>query len=108
VVEHSAGQSEVDIAERGRRAAEDHAPDDALSAKVSTIEIFQSCIRESTISGAGSTKSTARTASATLTPGPRSSRPSTNAISGSIRGWIKDSTGIRWCSRWNIPPVRCP
>ena len=62
------------------------APDDALSAIVSGRVIFQSAIRESMISSAGSTKSTAARASATVTPGPRSGRPSTNAISGSAFG----------------------
>jgi len=83
-------------------------PDDALSAIVSNREIFQSWMRESTISSDGSTKSTARTASATVTPGPRRAEPSTNAISGSIRGCRNADVGIGWCSRWNMLPVRCP
>ena len=62
-------------------------PDEALSAIVSRMPICQSRIRLSMISMAGSTKSTAAMASATVTPGPRSGRFSTNAISGSTRGW---------------------
>jgi len=83
-------------------------PEDALSAMVSTMPIFQSWMRESTISSTGTTKSTARSASTTVTPGPHSREPSTNVISGSIFGCGNPPIGIGWCSRWNIEVVRWP
>jgi hypothetical protein len=84
------------------------APDDALSAIVSTIVIFQSRIRESTISSAGSRYRTALLASLTVTPGPRRGAPRTKAISGSIRGWMNVRAGIGRCSGWNMLAVRWP
>ncbi len=73
---------------------------------VSKMPMRQSLIRESTISSAGSTKSTARAASAAVTPGPVSGRPSTKATSGSMRGCRNRPAGIGWCSRWNMLAVR--
>src|SRR6478752_5518072 len=84
------------------------APELALSAMVSNRRIFQSWIRLSTISRAGSTKSTARSASCTVTPGPLSGFFSTKAISGSMRGWTNRSTGIGMCSRWKKSSSRWP
>ena len=66
--------------------------DDALSAIVSASVIFQSRIRVSMISSAGVTYSAAAITSSRVTPGPRSSRDSTNAISGSTRGSISELT----------------
>ena len=83
-------------------------PEEALSAMVSASPIFQSLIRESISSSAGSTYPTAATASAIVTPGPRSGLPSTNAISGSTRGWRKRETGIGSYSSQNIRSSRCP
>ena len=61
--------------------------DEALSAMVSSSVIFQSRIRQSMISRTGTTKSVARSTSATLTPGPSRRRPRTKATSTSTRGW---------------------
>ena len=69
---------------------------------VSASPIFQSRIRESISSSAGSTKSTAAIASATVTPGPRSGRARTNAISGSTRGCRNRPAGTSSCSSQNI------
>ena len=60
------------------------------------------------ISSAGSTKSTAARASATVTPGPRSGRASTNAISGSALGWRNMEMSAATPSGRNIRSVRCP
>ena len=83
-------------------------PEEALSAMVSASPIFQSLIRESISSSAGSTKATAAIASATVTPGPRSGRASTNAVSGSTRGCRKPDSGIGSYSGQNIRSSRCP
>src|SRR5271170_5530694 len=69
-------------------------PEEALSAMVSASPIFQSLIRESISSSAGSTKPTAATASAIVTPGPRSGLASTIAVSGSTRGCRNPDSGI--------------
>ena len=61
-------------------------PLEALSAIVSSSPIFQSRMRESMSSREGRTKSMARNACATVTPGPRSDSFSTKATSGSTRG----------------------
>ncbi len=63
-------------------------PDDALSATVSTIEMFQSLIRLSTISIAATTKSVARSTSLEITGRSGRSFASTNATSASTRGCI--------------------
>ena len=65
---------------------------DALSAMVSTREIFQSRIRLSTISMAGSTKATARNISATWGSSTSRSLPS-SATSASAFGCSKPSGG---------------
>ena len=75
---------------------------------VSTSPIFQSVIRLSMISIAGSAYAVALITSATDSPGPRSSSASTSAISGSARGcrnrlvWIGASAG------YSIGVSRCP
>jgi hypothetical protein len=84
------------------------APDEALSAIVSGSLIFQSATRLSTISIDGSTKSVARMASATVTPGPSSARPRTKATSISARGWRKRDASTASDSHRNMDSSRCP
>ena len=62
---------------------------EALSATVSWILIFQSWMRESTISKHAFRQSVAASTCGGVSPGPWRSRLSTNAISPSARGWIK-------------------
>ena len=83
-------------------------PHEALSATVSWILIFQSLMRESTISKQGITQSVARSTSAAVTPGPIRSRLSTNATSASARGAIMVSVRIGSPSLNTIPEVICP
>ncbi|MNP44986.1 hypothetical protein D3C76_1388740 [compost metagenome] len=64
-------------------------PQEALSATVSWMRIFQSWMRESTISKQGITHSVASSTSCSVTPGPSRSRLSLKAISPSARGWIR-------------------
>ncbi len=68
-------------------------PDEALSATVSTIEMFQSLIRLSTISIAATTKSVARSTSLAITGRSGRSLFSTNATSASTRGCISRVRG---------------
>jgi hypothetical protein len=65
------------------------APLEARSATVSASLIRQSANLESTISTAAVMPAMARRASSTLTPGPASPDPSTNAISASSFGAMK-------------------
>ena len=73
-------------------------PQLALSATVSWILIFQSLMRESTISKQAITPSVAASTSAALMPGPIRSFFSTKAISPSALGWISVAAGIAWPS----------
>ncbi len=68
-------------------------PQDALSATVSTREISQFRTRLSTISSAGSAKSTARSTSTTVHSCSGRSRPRTSATSASTFGWSSRPTG---------------
>ena len=79
-----------------------------MSATVSGRVIFQSAMRESMISSAGSTKSTAASASATVTPGPTRRRPRTNAISGSAFGCRNREIGAVTPSGRNIESSSTP
>ena len=63
-------------------------PHEALSATVSWILIFQSRMRESTISKHGITHSVAASTSALLMPGPIRSFFRMKAISPSALGWM--------------------
>ncbi|EWS65145.1 hypothetical protein Y695_01602 [Hydrogenophaga sp. T4] len=69
-------------------------PQEALSATVSWILIFQSRMRESTISKQGMTKSVAASTSALVTPGPMRSFFRTKAISPSALGWIREDMAM--------------
>ena len=64
-----------------------------MSAIVSRMPIFQSAMRELTISIAGSANSTARRMSAIVSCSSSRSRPMTKAISASTLGWISWSAG---------------
>ncbi|MCY1179981.1 hypothetical protein D9M73_204070 [compost metagenome] len=66
-------------------------PQEALSATVSWILIFQSWMRESTTSKQGITHSVAASTSALVTPGPIRSFLRMKAISPSALGWIRRS-----------------
>ena len=81
-----------------------NAPLEALSAIVSTMVMSQPAIRESTISIAGSTKSTARTTSTRVTGRRSRSAPSTNATSASTRGCSSRPSGT--ARRRRRPPCR--
>ncbi|MBG0852167.1 hypothetical protein I2W78_10030 [Streptomyces spinoverrucosus] len=70
-----------------------YGPQEALSATVSTREMSQSETRLSTISSAGSAKSTARGTSTTVHSRCGRSRPSTSATSASTRGWSSRPAG---------------
>jgi hypothetical protein len=72
----------------------------ALSAIVSTSAIFQSAIRLSMTSSAGTTCAVAASTSSGVTPGPESGAPRTKAISGSMRGAMSADASI-------VVPVRC-
>ena len=82
---------EIEAVRPDRRRAQHKRALDALSAMVSTREIFQSRIRLSTISMAGSTKATARNISATWGSSTSRSLPSTSATSASAFGCSKPS-----------------
>ena len=69
-------------------------PHEALSATVSWILIFQSLMRESTISKQGTTQSVARSTSAAVTPGPIRSFLRMKATSASALGAIIDEATI--------------
>ena len=81
-----------------RRPPSVSTPQEALSATVSWILIFQSLMRESTISKHGITQSVARSTSAAVTPGPSRSRARMKATSASALGAIMVPTGMGWPS----------
>ncbi len=83
-------------------------PEDALSATVSISLIFQSAMRLSTISMAGSTPAMAVSALLVVTPGPASSRPITKAISASTRGCSMVSSGTSSPSSTNMSSSSTP
>ncbi len=83
-------------------------PDEALSATVSISRIFQSAMRLSTISIAGSTPAMAVSALLVVTPGPARSTPITKAISASTRGCSIVSSGISSPSSTNMSSSSTP
>ena len=79
-----------------------------MSATVSWILIFQSWMRESTISKQGITKAVARSTSAAVTPGPCRSLLSTKATSASALGAIIESARIASPSCTTMPESSWP
>src|SRR5690606_22666486 len=84
------------------------APAEALSAMVSGRVMSQSAMRESAISMAGRTKSTALITSATVNGPPVRSAPMTKAISASTLGCRKRSMGMGSPSRYDISAKSMP
>ena len=84
------------------RSPSTNTPQEALSATVSAIWIFQSRMRESTISKHGITHSVAASTSALPMPGPMRSRLSRKAISPSALGWMRVRLSI------DSPPTSMP
>ena len=91
-----------------RRPPSVKTPQEALSATVSWILIFQSLMRESTISKQGITQSVARSTSAAVTPGPTRSRARTNATSASALGAIRRPMLTASPSLKTMPESRWP
>ncbi len=83
-------------------------PDEALSAMVSTIEMFQFFILLPTISRAGLTNAVARITSLTVGLATSMSLPSSKAISASIRGCSTLASWIFSPSRASISAKRMP
>ena len=70
--------------------------------------IRQSAKRESMISMAATMPAIDRRASSTVTPGPRSALPRTNAISASILGWMNRLSDTASPSAYTVEPSTGP